>query len=207
MDKHWRIELFGGVRLVGANRTLRRFRAQNVAALLAYLALHLDRANPRDELIELVWPETDLDAGRASLRTALYSLRRQLEPPGVEPGAVLQAGRHAITLSSTAVTTDVAEFEAAARAVLDEGTPDPADCMERAVRLYADGLLPGYYQDWVGPEQERLADLLFQALGRVAPHAETRGELERALRWARRAVAVHPLREEGTQALMALLAR
>jgi DNA-binding SARP family transcriptional activator len=69
------------VRLVGANQTVRRFRAQNVAALLAYLALPLDRANPRDALIDLIWPDTDRDAGRADLRTALSSLRRQLEPP------------------------------------------------------------------------------------------------------------------------------
>src|SRR5919112_99594 len=46
MDKHWRVELFGGVRLVGADRTVRRFPAPKGAALLAFLPPPPHRAKP-----------------------------------------------------------------------------------------------------------------------------------------------------------------
>ena len=56
------------------------------AVLLAYLAYHSHRSHPREELIEFLWPESDPRAGSVSFRTALASLRRQLEPPDIPPG-------------------------------------------------------------------------------------------------------------------------
>src|SRR5688572_17224193 len=108
MAEYWRIELFGGLSLVQGGRTLRRFRTQKTAALLAYLAYHRGRSHPREELCELLWPDEDPDAARHNLRQALSSLRRQLEPPGVEAGAVLLADRRNAGLNPAAVTTDVA---------------------------------------------------------------------------------------------------
>src|SRR5207249_12211582 len=85
----WRIELFGGLRARHGDRVITRFRTQKTASLLAFLAYHRGRAHGREELIDLFWPDDDIDAGRHSLRQALTSLRHQLEPPGVEAGSVL----------------------------------------------------------------------------------------------------------------------
>src|SRR4051812_1992351 len=75
MDEYWRIQLLGGLCLVRGDQIVRRFRSQKTASLLGYLACHLDRARPRDELVELFWPDEALEAGRHSLRQALTSLR------------------------------------------------------------------------------------------------------------------------------------
>src|SRR5258708_4707392 len=107
----WHIHLFGRLRAVNADRPIDRFRTEKTASLLAYLALHLGQSFSRDSLIELLWPEADLDRGRMSLRTALSSLRRQLEPPGVPSGAVLRATPSAVSLHPSSVRTDVDEFE------------------------------------------------------------------------------------------------
>jgi hypothetical protein len=37
--------------------------------------------------------------------------------------------------------------------------------MEQAVRLYQGPLLPGYYESWIVPEQERLASALWARSG------------------------------------------
>src|SRR5437660_11834726 len=111
LPEPWRIELFGGLRARSGDRTISRFPTQKTGALLAYLALHLDRSHTRDHLAELLWPDTDLDAARHSLRQALASLRRVLEPPGVAAGSVLLAERFSARLNPPAVVTDVAEFE------------------------------------------------------------------------------------------------
>src|SRR2546425_7652373 len=99
MDKPWRIEMLGWLRAAQQDRVISRFRSQQTGALLAFLAYHSHRAHPREALIELLWPECDLEAGRNSFRVALSSLRRQLEPPdgsrgaGTAPGTLLLISR------------------------------------------------------------------------------------------------------------------
>src|SRR5690349_2480289 len=119
MDARCRIELLGGLRVLQGGRAVTRFRTEKTAALLGYLAYHLDRRHPRETLIELLWPEDDQDTSRHKLSVALSSLRQELEPPGVADGAVLVAERHSVGLSPAAVTTDVVEFEAGLRAEPD----------------------------------------------------------------------------------------
>ena len=106
------LTLFGGLRICpdGAKTkspTITRFRTQKTAALLAYLACHTERAHRREELIDRFWPDADVEVGRISLRTALASLRRQLEPPHVTSNAVLAASRTTVRLEPRAVVTDI----------------------------------------------------------------------------------------------------
>src|SRR5206468_11676601 len=98
MATRWRIELLGGLRAVQADRVLARFQTQKIGLLLAYLAYYPQRAHRRDELIELLWPEGETQAGRNNLSVSLSWLRRQLEPPGVSAGTVLMADRASVRL-------------------------------------------------------------------------------------------------------------
>src|SRR5947208_1365870 len=82
-------------------------------------------ARPRDLLLELLWPEADLDAGRHNLSNALSVLRRVLEPAGVAPGTVILADHSAVRLNPDAVQTDVAAFEAVVEAAADPVLPEP----------------------------------------------------------------------------------
>jgi len=127
-----RIELFGELRLTSGDRRITGFRTQKTAALLGYLAYHLDHLHARDRLAALLWPDAERDAGRLSLRVALSSLRRHLEPPGSAAGSVLIATASVVGLDPAAVTTDVREFESAlATARATEGE-------ERIHRLVSD---------------------------------------------------------------------
>lgn len=48
MNEPWRIELLGGFQARNEERTVRRFRSRQTAALLANLAYFLPRAHPRE---------------------------------------------------------------------------------------------------------------------------------------------------------------
>jgi predicted ATPase/DNA-binding winged helix-turn-helix (wHTH) protein len=148
----WNITLFRELSLGRQGETVRRFRSQKVASLLAFLAYYRGRAYTREFLCEMLWPEEDPLTARNRLRVTLASLRRQMEPPGVPFGAVIETvGNSGIRLRAEAVTTDVAAFEAA----LKKG--DSAE----AARIYGGGpLLPGQYEEWILGEQERLTALL-----------------------------------------------
>ena len=211
MNELWRITLFGDLRAEQshARRVIRRFRTQKTGALLAYLAFYRDRNHSRELLIDSLWPASVSGAGRASLSVALSSLRHQFEPPGVPAGAVIIADRFNVRLNPDAVTSDVVEFEAAIAAARQAAgsTTERAQHLLRAADVYAGRLLAGYYEDWIGPEQVRLADLYAESVVRpLIQHLERIGEPPRAVEYARRAVAADPLSEEFHRDLMRLLA-
>jgi predicted ATPase/DNA-binding SARP family transcriptional activator len=206
MGPQWRIEMMGQFRALAADRALTRFRTQKTGALLAYLAFYRDRLHPRELLIDTLWPGYSAQAGRHSLSQALSSLRNQFEPPGVPAGAVILADRLQVGLNPQVVTTDVAEFEAALATAARASEVERLRGLMQAVELYRGELLPGYYEDWVGVEQRRLAEALLRALGQLVAQFEQTGELERALDYARRAVQLDPLREESQASLIRLYA-
>lgn len=206
MDALCRIQLLGGLRVEQGGREIIRFRTQKTGALLGYLAFYRDRAHPRDLLIEHFWPDDNLDLARLKLRLALNSLRRQLEPPGIPAGTVVASTRSSVQLNPLATTTDVAAFEAA----LDEATrvgkeAERAHRLAQAIERYRGELLPGYYEDWITQERERLAGAYFAAMGQLLGSLEQSREFPRALDYARRMVAADPLREESYCTLIRLL--
>lgn len=192
----WQIRLLGGLEATqpwAGGRSVTRFRTRRAALLLARLALQRRRWHSRDELALLLWPDVDDErVGRQSLRQELSSLRHQLEPPGViEAGSVLLAEPQQVRLGVETVAVDVDAFEALAL----PGAPgyDPV----AAVRQYGGPLLPGFYDDWVLAERERLA-LLYVGCLRTRAGGEGPEALDAALRWA----AEDPCDEEARAAVI-----
>ena len=199
------IQLFGQLCVRQPVRTITRFRTKKAAELLAYLACYRHRQHAREALIEMLWPEEEIEAARNRLSVELNSLRRQLEPPGVPAGAVLRADRTSVQLNPDACMTDVAEFEAALQAVgQTQDDAEQASLLTQAIDLYVGELLPGHYTEWVLTERERLADAYFSALRLLIGCLARLRQFERALDYARRAVHVDPLREASYRDLMRL---
>lgn len=207
MDPRCRIRMFGGLTVRQADREITRFKTQKCASLLAYLAYHLGRAHKREVLAELLWPERPPKAGRTNLSTALSSLRRQLEPPGVPAGAIIEGDRFAVQLNPEVVTTDVAEFQSALRAADSaDGPTERGQLLGDAVGLYEGELLPGFYEDWVVIEQRKLADQYFDAVLALVGLLEEAGQVDESVDLLRLALTHDPLREEVHAELMRLLA-
>ncbi|HLK59460.1 MAG TPA: tetratricopeptide repeat protein [Chthonomonadaceae bacterium] len=202
MNALCRIELLGGLRIRRRGQTLSRFPTYKTGALLAYLAYYRHSAHPREVLIELLWPDVAPEAGRQSLSQALSSLRHQLEPPGVPAGGILAADRATVQICTDAVTTDVAEWEAAWQAAK---APDAAlETLLETARRYTGPLLPGFYENWTLQERERWNEAYLHLMDRVVAGLEQAGEGKRALEYARLALGIDPLREETQVALIRL---
>src|SRR5579871_6578449 len=149
----WTIQLLGGLSAHSPQRQITRFRTQKAASLLAFLAFRAAPgipSQPRELLLDLLWPDAEPEVGRHNLSNALSFLRHQLEPPGVPPGTVVLADRASVRLNPAAVTVDVVEFESDLHRAQAEGLSgtDRLSRLLGAVERYQGALLPGYYEEW-----------------------------------------------------------
>src|ERR1700736_3911985 len=76
------LRLFGTPEVSHAEQPL-TFQTRKVLALLAYLAVE-QGVHSRDKITALLWPESDEERGKASLRRALSYLRESLDEPSHE---------------------------------------------------------------------------------------------------------------------------
>jgi DNA-binding SARP family transcriptional activator/tetratricopeptide (TPR) repeat protein len=155
-------------------------------ALLGWLALHPGE-HPRGSLAARFWPDVLDSSARASLRSALWALRRALGPAA---DGHLLAERDRVGLRCQ---TDLAAF--AER--LSAGD------LEGAVELCQGPLLADFEDDWVLEARDEHDESLDAALARLAAGAPTP---QAAVAWTRRRVALDLLNEAAARELMRLLA-
>jgi DNA-binding SARP family transcriptional activator/pimeloyl-ACP methyl ester carboxylesterase len=196
------LRLFGGFQArlePGVPLTLPTRKAQ---ALLAYLALRPDPAHHRDSLAALLWPDRPDEQARASLRHALYELRRAL----VASPAVLLTEGDTVTVDPGLIDLDVAAFSR----LLGEDTPE---ALAQAAALYRGDLLAGLslteepWEAWLREARERLREQAGDGLARLLAHQRKAGHLEAATRSASQLLALDPLQEAVHRTLMRLHAQ
>jgi TolB-like protein/Tfp pilus assembly protein PilF len=168
---------------------------QKDRALLAILALAQGAPQSRDKLAGLLWSDRGDAQARDSLKHALTRVRQSL---GETLADALIADRQTIRLDPARVAVDAVQLEQLVRSAIPES-------LEQACALAAGDLLDGInirdagFEEWLQNERQRLRRLQEDALtSLLAPSLpiETR---ERA---ARRLIALDPLREAATRALM-----
>jgi DNA-binding SARP family transcriptional activator len=139
-----------------------------------------------------LWPDVSEGHAHGSLRSALWRLHR------AAPGVVDVSG-DALCLA-TGVRVDVLELSDWAQRVI----ASPAGVVDLAVPEAALGgdLLPGWYDDWVLVERERLHQLRLHALEAVAAGLAVHGRHWEALQVAYAAVRAEPLRESAHRTIV-----
>lgn len=201
MDSLLRVTLLGSLTAAKLSLSdtppITHFRTHKTAALLGYLAFHAGVPQPREGLIVRFWPDSELEQGRMSLRTALSALRKDL-------GVVLATDKMTVTLHTQ---TDLQDFEQAAHRAHLPSLPERerVSQLQRATHIYGGPLLPGLYDDWIFPERERLASLQQAALLALARWHEGLGELVQAISYTRQATIADPFAEELRAELIRLL--
>lgn len=169
--------------------------------LLAALALAVPQAVRRDELIDVLWPETlPSDAG-AILSTLLSRLRRVLGADAIEGRAELR-----LVLPIRVDVELARELVIFGRAALEDGRWADADAVgAEAAEKLAGGFLPGVTGSWVDRRREEVRGLEADALEiMVEGRLRGGGDAETA---ARRLIELAPYRESGHRARMEALAR
>lgn len=137
------------VRLDGKRVIIQTRVAQS---LLAYLVLTAGTIHRREKLAGLFWPDATEEKARTYLRQELWRIRKAI--PSQEPSTsqdFLLADQLTLTFNRQSdYWLDVAILE---RPELD------LDSLTTALALYQGDLLPGFYDDWIPLERERIQNV------------------------------------------------
>jgi len=163
--------------------------------VLAYLSVAVSTrhcATPRAMLADRLWPQATERRGQTTLRTALWRIR-QLDPR-------LLHTRQEVLLLGDAVDVDLRKSVAQANRLLARGPDlDPRDAV---VDPLQGDLLPGWDEDWLLLERERVRQLHLHALEALAHRLRALGRYAEAVDAALAAVTAEPLRESAQSVLI-----
>lgn len=184
------VQLFGGPRIVV--RGTPQEVPEGSKRLLVLVALSDGRVERRKAAGQL-WPDVDEARAAGNLRSAHWRLRGA----GID---VLSSDGRTLSLAPGTVV-DVGAWCCWALRVID-GRAVAADLQLEALPRDALDLLPGWYDDWVIFERERVRQRLLHALEALSRALSERGRHAKAVEAAMTVVAADPLRDSAHRALV-----
>ena len=186
---------------------------RKAVALLAYLAIS-EAVQARNSLAALLWPGYDQQGARAALRRTLSVLNKALGQEG------LLITRETVAIAPSGVFwSDAGRFRQCLSLSRQHAHPPGEACaeclpfLEEAASLYRGDFMAGFslrdslsFDDWQFFQAEAFRQELGSVLERLARSYAERKGYETALGYARRWLALDPLREEAHRQLMLLYA-
>ena len=183
----WKLTLLGDFAI---ERDGARFDLPQSVSTQALKLLAVRRRVTVDELVDILWPESDNDIGSRRLRNVLWRIRSA-------SGDLVRRDGNLICLAESA-STDVEDFESLTSLALSSSCPatKASRAAEQALSLYAGPLLPGdLFVDWTVPHRESLALLHVRVLDFLFSHALDEGRTNDALSLLEQMIEVEPFEE------------
>ncbi len=211
------IRLLGGFQLQYGEELLQGVFQTRQQSLLAYLLLHQQLPQTRQQLAFRFWPDATESRARAYLRREIFLLRKGL--PNAD--TFLNLDNKAIQWRADApFTLDVAQVETLlteARAGMAAGQVAVGQVavgqvtvgqeqFTQLIKLYQGHLLPDCYDEWIFPLRAQLQERLCATLDNFVQQFEAARAYALALQVAQQLLHCDPLREPTYHHLMRLYA-
>lgn len=201
----WSIRVFGSLEVETPSGAVIPVTRRKTGELLAYLSLNQDRSHSRDELIDLIWGDSDVTDARTRLRQELTWIRSL---GGGKPGEpeLLVVSRNEIQLHRE-VQVDAIRFQALFR--MAHRTADWHEkqaLLASAIAYCRSPLLIGLDPTWIVAERARLVRNCGHALLEQAEACRHLADYSTAEECLARLLALEPHSEEAHIALMRLYA-
>ena len=154
-------------------------------SLLAYLVLYPGLTHRREQLAGLLAPNVEEAAARNTLRHALWRVRKSL---GCDP----HTGRDYLIADEIAVSFDATNPLWLDAAVLAARTPADAgaEVLLEQVSVYGGELLPGFYDDWIVLERERVEAVFESKMRMLLERLSGAGCWDEVMDWGERWIAI-----------------
>lgn len=178
-------------------------RRRSCRRLLLFLLAERQRAVPREQIVEALWPAVSPASGENRFHIALSWLRRILEPD-ITSGSdsqIIVREEDRYRLATEICQIDADEFSQLAsapmRAYRRVLSARQEQALLRATALYEGDFLQEYpYEEFLNGERDGLRETQRAALVRLGDHYRARRQADRALQCYQGALALDPCREE-----------
>ena len=215
-----KISLLGSFQAWLGGNPVTSFESNKVRALLAYLAVEIDRPHSRDTIAGLLWPDYPQDSARSNLRWALSSLRRTINDYSPVDSSTnpphLLVDRECVQFNSLSdYWLDVSIFKGISGQSDFASQPLEHPQIEhiiQAVAVFRGSFLEGFslpdsapFEEWVLLRREQLNRSYLHMLSQLADYFESCGEFEQAQRYVWHQIELEPWQEEAHRQLMRLL--
>src|SRR5687767_2070798 len=163
-------------------------------SLLAYLVLTAGTPHRREKLAGIFWPETTEENARKNLRQELWRVRKAISMQGSSENEFFLANELTLTFNRDAdYWLDVSQME---RTDLD------LQSLMTNLSLYQGELLPGFYDEWVTIERERVQAVFEARMTQLIEQLITAERWLAVEEWAERWLSLSDTREPAYRALM-----
>ncbi|MBN1177849.1 MAG: AAA family ATPase [Anaerolineae bacterium] len=219
---HLDISLLGQFEVALDGQAVTCFRTDKTRALLAYLAVESGRAHRRAFLAGQLWPDVPEVTARHNLSQSLLLLRRALGEEAVPFPFLLVTTQTLRFNPHSDYTLDVAEFEAGVTSVSKRACAshppelfslEDAQTLALALEWYRGEFLSTplrvdsqAFEEWQLLKQTQYHILAVDTLDCLAQYHELHGGFAQVVDYARRQIALEPLREQAHRQLMRALA-
>lgn len=178
-----------------------RWNSLHAQLIVVYIALR--GPTTRDQLIDLLWPDENLEKTGVRLRSTLLLLRKVLRPPWLSSSnyIVYQNERYKFD-PNVVVTTDVQQFQHWIRLARQQRPGTRYHACAQALTYYTGEFLSGWYHEWVLSQREQLATDWLWAQEEYTEGLLVQGKLSEAEDYARQIVTTDPFRERAWQLLL-----
>jgi predicted ATPase/DNA-binding SARP family transcriptional activator len=168
-------------------------------SLFAFFLLNPGVEHRREKLAGLLWPEATEQNARSNLRHALWQLRAAIEAK--KSRRVTQP--HLLVDDISIAWNTKSEYWLDASAILAGALENaPSDDQIKALDQYRGELLPGFYDDWVVLERERLRSVYEQRMTRLLDRLQEEGRWATVVEAAERWIALGLVPEAAYRAMM-----
>lgn len=181
-----------------------RWTSLHAQLVLVYLAQR--GSATRDELIELLWPDEELDKTSTRFRSTMRLLRQALYTPS-EGGIdyIIYQNKRYTFAPLLEITSDMQQFQHWIRSARQQHDSARHNACKQALSYYHGEFLPGSYNEWVIRQREHLAEDWLWAKEEYATGLMRHGRFNDAEVHARRVISADPLRERAWRLLIQTL--
>ncbi|MDQ4123316.1 MAG: hypothetical protein M3209_17920 [Acidobacteriota bacterium] len=203
------IYLLGKFRVKAGNAFVEesRWERRSATHLVKLLALTPSHQLYREQIIDLLWVEQDVETGINSLNKAIHAARRALEPSlrkTSESHFILTEKQQVILSAPDHLFIDVDKFESLATEAIKK---EEIELCEAALNLYqGDLLVEDLYKDWLTLKRESLSILFRKLVTKSSELFIAGNRYERSIELLKKLAVDEPTDEHVHQQLMRLFA-
>ncbi|WP_227011655.1 response regulator [Paenibacillus lutimineralis] len=175
------------------------WRTLKAPELFAYLLYHHDKTVTKQDLIDLLWPEYDIEKSTAQLHTAIYQIRKVLKEARIELEIKYKDSGYSLLLGNQRLDVEAWESQ------VNQAPPVTAETLEQhllILELYKGDYLADHRYVWAEYEQERLRLVWLAHIKQIAEFYLQRAMHTEAISLYQRIVDKLPHMEDGYFGLM-----